>query len=220
MGQSTKAITCYSKVTELNPNHDYAWDNMGAMFDGLGNHLEALECFEKSINANPTGEGWYNKGNTLRRLDRDVDAIECFEQATKIQPTDPDGWLELAHCFYNTGKPEEAIKCFDKIIELDPKNPGVVFKNMAEIWYWKGQIFYEYGKVKGKISKEWLECLIKYFRVEPNRELVRTRLESIKIFDPILGDDLDKNLSDDEIMNKTINRWKQEAEKEQEAENS
>ena len=32
--------------------------------------------------------------------------------------------------------------------------------------------------------------------------------------------DLDKNLSDDEIMNKTINRWKQEAEKEQEAENS
>ena len=49
---------------------------------------------------------------------------------------------------------------------------------------------------------------------------MRTRLESIKIFDPILGDDLDKNLSDDEIMNKTINRWKQEAEKEQEAENS
>ena len=42
----------------------------------------------------------------------------------------------------------------------------------------------------------------------------------IKLFDTIFGDDLDKNVSDDEIMNKTINRWKQEAEKEQEAENS
>jgi len=202
MGQIRKAITCYTKVTELNPNNDWAWDNMGGMFNELGEHEKALECFEKSIKADPTGEGWYNKGRTLRRLDRNEESIECFTKATKIHPTEPDGWIELGYCFYDSGKPEEAVECFDKVIELDPDRP-----NIEKIWWVKSRILHdkisELGpsdeKVK-EITAQHFKCLMKYFRAEPNRELARS------ILYPIFGDDLDKNLSDDEIVSNTLKR--------------
>ena len=99
---------------------------MGSMHDILGRHEESLKCFEKSIEANPTGEGWYNKGDSLLKLGRYKEALECYDKATKIHPVDTDAWYYKGLVLQKLGKDKESLKCYDKVIELDPEPPKMV----------------------------------------------------------------------------------------------
>ena len=57
-----KAIECYDKAIELDPNNP-AWNNMGLAYDDKKEYDKAIECYEKAIKLEPNdSKAWLNIG--------------------------------------------------------------------------------------------------------------------------------------------------------------
>ena len=54
------AKSYYHKVLELDPNFVNAHNNLGAIFQGLGENQKAKECYEKTIEINPNYSDAHN----------------------------------------------------------------------------------------------------------------------------------------------------------------
>ena len=88
-----KAIGCYDKALEINPNYAIAWYNKGNALDELERYKEAIECYDRALEINSNfAEAWYNKGYVLGKLGRHEEEIECYDKALKINPNDADAW--------------------------------------------------------------------------------------------------------------------------------
>ena len=75
-GNHKKAIECFDKATEVDPNSAHAWKVKGDAFLELGmlknQHKfldEAIECFNKATEINRNyGSAWNNRAWALRAL--------------------------------------------------------------------------------------------------------------------------------------------------------
>ena len=66
MGQGEEALKCFYKCLELNPNYDFAFLNMGIVYDKMGQINEALKYYDKAFELNPNfAEAFLNKGITF-----------------------------------------------------------------------------------------------------------------------------------------------------------
>ena len=89
-----KAIECYDKALEINPNYAEAWNNKGVALSKLRRYEEAIECFNRALKINQNdAEAWNNKGNVLDELGKYEEAVElkgkaafllCLEGRTDI----------------------------------------------------------------------------------------------------------------------------------------
>ena len=65
----------------------YAWNNEGKALYEQKKYDEAIQCFNKAIELNPSYElAWNNNGTTLYMLKRYKEAIKCFDEVLKINP--------------------------------------------------------------------------------------------------------------------------------------
>ena len=65
----------------------HAWDNEGKALFVQKKYDEAIQCFNKAIELNPSYElAWNNKGTALYMLKRYKEAIKCFDEVLKINP--------------------------------------------------------------------------------------------------------------------------------------
>ena len=65
----------------------YAWNNEGKALYEQKRYDEAIQCFNKAIELNPSYElAWNNKGTALYMLKRYKEAIKCFDEVLKINP--------------------------------------------------------------------------------------------------------------------------------------
>jgi tetratricopeptide (TPR) repeat protein len=82
-----KALECYNKVLEIDPNLANAWGNKGIALGELERYNEAIECYNKVLEIDPKDDrAWYNKGLALRNLKKYNEAIECYDKALEIDP--------------------------------------------------------------------------------------------------------------------------------------
>ena len=56
MREHQKAINCYEKAIQINPNHASAYTNLGIAHKELGEHQKAINSFEKAITIQPNYE--------------------------------------------------------------------------------------------------------------------------------------------------------------------
>ncbi len=199
LGQREGAMRCFTKVTEMDPKSDLAyeaWDNLGSLFTQQRSYEKAFKCFDKAIELNPIGEGWYNKGLLFAELDKHEEAIECYDKATKGS-ADPefdqgDAWNNMGIEFHKLGKHEEAIKCWDKVIEVSPTHEKIM-----HVWNHKAETF----KILDR-DNEALYCRIKMVRLDPDRTRASLAIEAV------FGDSYDENLSDEELLKIVLQRQK------------
>ena len=58
-----KAIDCFQKATQINPNNYSTWSDLGAAYFNLGNYQKGIECQQRAIQMNPNFDSaWYNLG--------------------------------------------------------------------------------------------------------------------------------------------------------------
>jgi tetratricopeptide (TPR) repeat protein len=53
LGKYSKAIECYNKAIEIDPNYSIAFNNKGKSLESLGKYSESIECFNRAIEINP-----------------------------------------------------------------------------------------------------------------------------------------------------------------------
>jgi len=88
LGETQKALEEYQKVIDVFSDPEIlkvAWNNKGLVFASLKKYEEAIICYEKALESDPSlKESHYNKGRALSVLGRFPEAIESYEKAIEL----------------------------------------------------------------------------------------------------------------------------------------
>lgn len=116
-----KAIKCFNKVLELEPNHFLALYNTGGAFYYLAEYEKSLKFFEDVLKIDDrNSDAWYFKGCTLLEMGKFKDAIKDFDKALNINPKDFEALNDKGVALLRLGETEESLKYFDKSLDVNP----------------------------------------------------------------------------------------------------
>ena len=190
--QYEKAIRCYDKAFEINPQREFAWSDKGVALYNLKRYGEAIRCYDKAVEINPQDDfAWNNKGNALRDLKQYEEAIRCYDKSLELNPQNEVAWLNKATALGDLKRYAESIVCYDSVLEIDPlkenawNNKGNILRKLKRYqeaitcydralelnpqfhspWYNKGTAFQNL-----KRYQEAIACYDKSLEIDPLKE--------------------------------------------------
>jgi Flp pilus assembly protein TadD len=117
----SKAIQAYQKVIELDPTYVEAYNNLGIIYQMLGDMDRAFEAYRKSTEINPRYEkGYNNLGILLFLKGRYEEAVEAFQKALAINSNNIESHINLGILFKKKGEWEKAIGSYQKALAINP----------------------------------------------------------------------------------------------------
>jgi tetratricopeptide (TPR) repeat protein len=132
-----------------------AWYKKGVALGNSERYEEAIKCFDKAIEIDPSyADAWNLKGLVLVNLERYEEAIRYFDKAIEIDPMDADAWYNKGLALSNLGRYEEAVICCDRAIEMKPK--------FAAAWHCKVLVLAVLGR-----DEEEIICCDKATEIDP-----------------------------------------------------
>ena len=163
----------YNEILKSSPYHEGAQSNLGILYNQLGKHQKAINCFEKAIQINPnSANAYYSLGVIFTQLGESQKAINCFEKAIQINPNHIDAHNNLGTILNELGESQKAISCYEKAIKIEPENLTshwlsmntfpVIYKNFEEIEQYRNNFIKSINKVnllldtQSKYSKKQL----------------------------------------------------------------
>jgi tetratricopeptide (TPR) repeat protein len=116
------------------PANVAALNDLGDALDDNGQTDEAIACWRKAIDLDPTLANAHNNlGAILCDVKRDYDgAIACFRKAIELDPMFAMAHYNLGNALKGKGQVDEAIASFEKAIDLDPTLANA-HKNLGRI---------------------------------------------------------------------------------------
>lgn len=145
-GRAQEAIDLYRDIVEENPASLKAHNNLGVLFDELGQHEGALEHFEVALRLEPDNvEVLTNLGSTLTALARFEAAEVLLRRALRVAPDGLDARLSMGILSFRRGLYSQAESELSWVCARDPTN-GPAFYYRAESLNRDGQ-FEEAGTV-------------------------------------------------------------------------
>ena len=139
MGDTAKAIYCFQKTVEIDPQYYHAFIQLGNLYSARNNPL-ALEYYKTAARINTkSSEPFYNIGVYHQKSGKVREALEAYGQALKLNTRDERSWYNLGILHQmRTGDLDNAWKAFDKAIALNP--------DRAESWLHRAQVNENMGK--------------------------------------------------------------------------
>jgi tetratricopeptide (TPR) repeat protein len=137
-------------------NGAIAWRRKGdAALREYKGEAEALKCFDKALEINPTDAGaWSGKGIALDQLGRREEAMKCYDKALEINPGAAYVWSNKIGVLTYLKKFEEAIVCLDKLLEIEPT---------PSHWSGKGDTLHTLGR-----DAEAIVCYDRALELQPS----------------------------------------------------
>jgi protein O-mannosyl-transferase len=86
LGIESAALENYNEAIKINPNQFNAYFGRGELFEKQGKLADAIRDFSKSLDLQPTAQGYLVLGQALAQAGRGDEAHTAFEQAIKISP--------------------------------------------------------------------------------------------------------------------------------------
>ena len=161
------ATQLYKKIIQINPTHIKSNNNLGVLYQTLGDHQKAEGYFEKAIEIDPNHvNAHYNLGIVYEKLNENQKAIIFYEKAIEIDPNYVNAYNNLGNIFQKLKKSQKAKECYEKAIEINP-NYIPAYNNLGAIFNVSG----EYQKAK--------DCYEKAIKVNPNYADARYNLGTI-----------------------------------------
>ncbi|MBN2317481.1 MAG: tetratricopeptide repeat protein [Acidobacteria bacterium] len=123
------ALKLFKRTIELEPEHRFAWNNLGRVYRSLGEYEQAIECFKKQIAINPYDEYSYqNLGDACMLLARLSESEQAYRKHLEIDPLDDVVHFSLGRILLMQGRISEAIPEFENTLRIKPDNAD------TEIW--------------------------------------------------------------------------------------
>ena len=117
-----KAIECYDKAIQSNPQLAEAYNNRGNVNKALGKYPEAIADYNEVIKINPQyAEAYNNRGNAKNKLGNYSEAIADYDKAIQINPQYAMAYNNRGVSNAELGNYSEAITDYDKAIEINPQ---------------------------------------------------------------------------------------------------
>ncbi len=125
------------------------WTRKGEALAAQGKYTDALECFDRAVEANPSdGNAWNGRGDVLFRLGRFFESANCYARFLHFHPSNVHAWNNKGACMFNMAIYNGAIECFERALALDAAS--------AQAWYGKAC-----ATIKAGRPEESLQCLAK-----------------------------------------------------------
>ncbi|MDG6221131.1 MAG: tetratricopeptide repeat protein, partial [Candidatus Thermoplasmatota archaeon] len=136
-----RAISCWDKSTDINPDDNVAWILKGRLLFDLGRVEEALEAYNISLKLNHNESVvWALKGYVLFDLGRVEEALEAAEMSLKLNPDDSNAWSVKGLVLVERGRVEEALEAVEMSLKLNPDD--------SNAWSVKGRALVDLGRVE------------------------------------------------------------------------
>lgn len=134
------------------------WNEKGSSLRALGYHAQAVGCYERALEIQPTrADAWSNKGEALWALGDAAQALDCFKRALKSDSKNAEIWTNQAAVLTQTGQASAALKSCERAIKLNPR--------LAMAWNNKGVALMALGLIE-----ESLPCYDRALDINPALE--------------------------------------------------
>lgn len=115
------------------------FNNLGNVYEDIGNYELAFQALLQSVEINPTlAESRSNLGNVYLKKDQLDDAIYQYQAALEINADDPKTHNNLGNAYLQRGWMNYAILQYAQSLELDP-NFVDAYKNLALVYAKQGR---------------------------------------------------------------------------------
>lgn len=165
-----KALNCYDKALQIDPQSPVVWDNKGNALLNLRRYAEALDCYDKALTivsrivlaglelfaesgADPKSI-WNNKSIALDHLGRFQEAIKCYDSALAIDPKNMAAWTNKGNALKQLSQLNAAVICYDSTLAIDSR--------YLFAWIAKGTALLEHNRHKDAVS-----CYDKALKIHP-----------------------------------------------------
>jgi tetratricopeptide (TPR) repeat protein len=135
-----RALSCYDKAIELDPEYAQAWCNKGVVYAALKDEKKALYCYDKALKIDPKySQVWCNKGALFMEAGNYKNALFCFEEAIRLRPENVSAWCNRGLLLGKVRRYEDAIASYNEAIRIDPSctqawhNKGVLLKRLGRM---------------------------------------------------------------------------------------
>ncbi|MDH4034567.1 MAG: tetratricopeptide repeat protein, partial [candidate division Zixibacteria bacterium] len=138
--QHKKALRCYTRAIDLDPDSAETYCNRGNAYDSLMRYGDALKDYRKAIRLDPNDADIYlNRGNTYSTLERFEEALEDYSAALKLEPDDAYVYGQRGFVLHRLERYEEALRDYDMALKLAPDDANTFHHN-------RGDAFFELGR--------------------------------------------------------------------------
>jgi protein O-mannosyl-transferase len=90
LAENEQAHQDFEQSLRLNPGQYNAWLGEGLLARGQGHADEAISDINRSLELQPTAQGYFELGRTLAQAGRKPEALDAYEQALKLAPNYTD----------------------------------------------------------------------------------------------------------------------------------
>lgn len=112
-----------SPAETAEPGSAESWINKGQSLLDLEKYYEAIDAYNKAIEADQTSSiAWKLKGDVFFLLGKYEDSLQSYERAIELDPEDAEAWINKGLSLEKMGKDEPAIKAYNAAIDLEPDN--------------------------------------------------------------------------------------------------
>ncbi|MBF0445778.1 MAG: tetratricopeptide repeat protein, partial [Magnetococcales bacterium] len=121
VGSLDKAIACYHRVLELQPNNPQAIGNMAAALQVTGDLKKAVAYYRKALDIQPdNGNVLSNLGLALTELGDLDDGVKILKKAVAVVPGFATAYYNLGNALQKQNRLHEAIENFNQAIRINP----------------------------------------------------------------------------------------------------
>lgn len=121
-GDLMAALEAFEQVVRHFPDRPEGHNNLGALYNALGENEKAEACFDRVITLLPHNVDLrYNRGVVRSRLEKYDGARDDFEAVLSVRPDDSDTLNNLGVMDFMQGKLPGAAERFRRCLELKPE---------------------------------------------------------------------------------------------------
>ena len=164
-GYYEQAGAFFQHALDDDPASAEALYGLGSVYLQQGKNTEARECFEKTIQLQPSYPGtlpnaWNNLGLLSAREARTGEAIQDFQKALQLDPNHSIALLNLGNAYRQEKRWDEARDTLQHSVQLSPDDPeanyslGMVFAQLND-----SDAAYEYLQRALKLRPDYPEAL-------------------------------------------------------------
>jgi len=165
------ALEHYQKALRIDPNFYPALNNMGALYEQHGNHVQAEEAFLKALRISPDdGESYINLGHVLFEEGQYRPAIDRLNQGLDRSPHSAAGNFFLGSVYYKLHELEKAEPLLRQACVLDPQHMAPAHLQLANLYLLRRQYL---------AARVQLETYLRQNPSDPQVPAIKKRLADI-----------------------------------------
>lgn len=121
------AADLYQRVTNQDPKHPRAWNNLGRAYAAMTQYDKAIEAYKKALEVNAYDEFAYNNlGGVYEAQQKHEEAIAAYRKQIEVNPLDEFAHYSLGRLLLRDKKNDEAVSELQRAAGIRPDDANIL----------------------------------------------------------------------------------------------